>query len=110
MTVECPALEWPRVLEECGPAEDPTILLMGTARIGGTPVAVVAIRVKPELRRAPDYRQGVPSAAYETGALETILDELEYLTDEVGVVTGSAERSIVRLPTGPYVIGMVPAW
>jgi len=109
VTVPCPTVEWPSFLEECGPAEDPSILLRGTARIGGTRVAVVAIRIKPELRRAPDYRQDVPSAAYETGALDTMLEEFEYLTDELTVVAGGAGRSIVRLQTGPYVMGVLPA-
>lgn len=109
MTVPCPTLEWPPFLEECGPAEDPSILLTGTARIGGTSVAVVAIRITPGRTRVPDYRRGVPTAAYETGALETILEELDYLAQEVGAVTASAEPGIVRLATGTYVMGVLPA-
>jgi hypothetical protein len=109
MAVSCPALEWPNYLDECGPAEDPTILLSGTARIGGTPVAVVAIRINPGLRRCPDYRKDLPAAVYETGALEAILEELEYMTEELSVVTGSGERSIVDLAEGRYAMWVLPA-
>jgi hypothetical protein len=109
MVVACPSIEWPGALEECGPAEDPDIVLKGTARIGETPLQVVAIRVDPELRRAPDYKGDVPERAYRTAALETTLDELEYVTEELGGLTGAAERSLVRLPAGAYVLWVLPA-
>lgn len=109
MAVQCPPLAWPSVLEESGPDEDPSILLTGTARIGATPVAVVAIRINSKFRGAPDYKDTLPAAVYETGALETILEELEYLTEEVSVLTGSAERSVVELDGGPYVMWVLPA-
>ncbi len=109
MAVQCPALEWPSFLEECGPAEDPSIVLKGTARIGGTPSAVVAIRIKPDLRRAPDYKSGVPADVYQVDALETILDELDYLVNEIGAITGSMERRVVRLSTGVYVLWLLPS-
>jgi hypothetical protein len=109
MTVACPSIEWPRFLEECGPAEDADIVLKGTAHIGATPLEVIAIRIDPRLRRAPDYRPDVPEAAYQTAALETTLEELEYLTEELAAVTGAAERSLVRLPAGDYVMWVLPA-
>ncbi len=108
MAVPCPQLEWPHFLEECGPAEDPSILLTGTARLGGTSVAVVAIRIALGRTRVPDYRPDVPEAAYETSALETILEELDYLAQEIGTVTARTETGIVRLATGTYVMGMLP--
>jgi hypothetical protein len=109
MAVPCPTLEWPHFLEECGPVEDPSILLTGTARIGGISVAVVAIRISHGRTRIPDYRDGVPAGAYETAALETILEELDYLAQEVGAMTASSESGIVRLATGTYVMGVLPA-
>jgi hypothetical protein len=34
---------------------------------------------------------------------------LEYLTEELAAVTGAAERSLVRLPAGDYVMWVLPA-
>jgi hypothetical protein len=109
MAIQCPALEWPTSLEECGPVEDPSIVLKGTARIGGTPAAVVAIRIKLDLRRAPDYKNGLPADVYQVDALETTLDELDYLVNKIGVITGSMERRAVRLSTGVYVLWLLPS-
>jgi hypothetical protein len=109
MAVACPPVEWPKFLEEQGPAEDPEIVLKGTARVGGAPVEIVAIRVDLERRRMPDYKSGVPRAAYDTGALETTLDELECIAQELSTLTGVAERSIVRFATGSYVLCVLPA-
>lgn len=109
MAVRCPTVEWPNFLEECGPEEDPEIVLKGTAHIGTTPLEVIAIRIDPQLRRTPDYKPDVPEAAYNTAALEATLEELEYVTAELAAVTGAAERSIVHLPAGPYVVWMLPA-
>jgi hypothetical protein len=109
MAVQCPAIEWPNLLDVCGPEQDPDILLKGTAQIGATPLQVIAIRIDPRRRRTPDYKPDVPEAAYHTAALETTLDELEYVTEELAEVTGAAERSVVYLPTGSYVIWVLPA-
>lgn len=109
MAVACPPIEWPGSLDEQGPPEDPAIVLKGTARIGGAPLKIVAIRVDLELRRMPDYKPGVPAAAYETTALETTLEELECVTEQLSGLTGAAERSIVRFATGPYVVCVLPA-
>jgi hypothetical protein len=109
MAIQCPALEWPTSLEERGPVEDPSIVLRGTARIGGTPAAVVAIRIKSDRRRAPDYKVGVPAAVYQVDALETIVDELDYLVDEIGVIAGSMARSLIHLSTGDYVLWLLPS-
>lgn len=109
MAVQSPSIKWPNVLEGCGPEQDPDILLKGTVEIGATPLQIVAIRIDPQRRRTPDYKPDVPEAAYHTAALETTLDELEYVTEELAEVTGAAERSIVYLPTGPYVICVLPA-
>jgi hypothetical protein len=109
MAVACPPVEWPGLLEEQGPAEDPEIVLRGTVRIGGVPLEVVAIRVDLELRRVPDYKRGVPLAAYESAALETALEELECVTEQLSTHTAVVERSIVRFATGPYVVCVLPA-
>lgn len=109
MAVACPPIEWPGFLEEKGPAEDPEIVLKGTVRIGGAPLEVVAIRVDLDRRRVPDYKRGVPMAAYEAAALETTLEELEYVTEALGALTGAAARSVVRLATGSYVFCVLPA-
>jgi hypothetical protein len=109
MAVRCPAIKWPDVLEECGPEQDPEIVLKGTAHIGATQLEVVAIRIDPRFRRTPDYKPEVPEAAYDIEALEAALDELEYVIEALGAVTGVAEQSIVNLPGGPYVIWMLPA-
>lgn len=109
MAVQCPAIEWPNFLDACGPQQDPDIVLKGTVYIGATPLQIVAIRIDPQRRRTPDYKPDVPEAAYCTAALETTLDEFEYVTEQLAEMTGAAERSIVYLPTGPYVICIVPA-
>jgi hypothetical protein len=109
MAIQCPPIEWPSLLDACGPDQDPEIVLKGTARIGATPLQVVAIRVDPQLRRTPDYKVGVPEAAYRTSALEAMLEELEYVIQELDEVTSAAERSIVYLPAGAYVIWVMPA-
>ncbi len=108
MVIACPRIEWPDALEERGPADDPSIVLRGTARLGEAPLEIVAIRVDPELRRAPDYRSGVPEAAYRRAALEAALEELEYLAEELGGLIDKEERSIVRLAGAPYVVWMLP--
>jgi hypothetical protein len=110
MAVPCPPLEWPPFLEECGPAEDPSILLTGRARIGGASAAVVAVRIAPGRARVPDYREGVPDAAYETSQLETILEELECLAQEIGAAPATMEAGMVQLATGTYVMGVLPGW
>jgi hypothetical protein len=109
MAVACPQVEWPPFLEESGPAEDPSILLTARARIGDASAAVVAVRIAPGRTRVPDYRADVPDAAYETGQLETILEELECLAQEVGARPTTAEAGMVRLATGTYVMGVLPA-
>jgi hypothetical protein len=102
-TVPCPALEWRAALEECGPAEDRSIMLRGGVRIGGASFAVLAIRINREMRGTPDYKTGLPSPPYQTEFMETTLDELEYLIDMLDEFIGSTSRSVVELKTGPYV-------
>jgi hypothetical protein len=46
---------------------------------------------------------------YQVDALETILDELEYLVDEIGVITGSMGRIRVHLSTGNYLLWLLPS-
>lgn len=105
--------QWPEALEERGPAQDPSILLTGSARIGQVPVQVVAVRINPELVGVPDYRPDVDEARYRKGALatllETILDESEYLVSELEELLGKARSSIVPLEQGSYLVWVIPA-
>ena len=109
MAVQCPPIEWPTSLEECGPIEDPSILLIAGARIGDTPVTVAAIRIDRELRRAPDFKPDIAPSAYKTAAFETILEELECLTEELNSAKSGAQRSIIELKTGSYVMWVLSA-
>jgi hypothetical protein len=112
MSVECPRCEWPAVLEERGPLEDPSILLTGTARVGDTAVQIVAIRINPALRFAPDYKQGLSSVVYGANGLdeilETVLEEFEYVSSELDQLVGESRSCIVELATGRYVLCIVP--
>ena len=58
MPVPCLPMQLPSTLQESGAAEDPTIVLSGTAQIGSTPFRIVAIRVEPRLRFMPDGQGG----------------------------------------------------
>ncbi|MDA8107033.1 MAG: hypothetical protein M0015_00185 [Betaproteobacteria bacterium] len=105
--------QWPEALEERGPAQDPSILLTGSARIGQVPVQVVAVRINPELVSTPDYRPDVDKAGYRKGALdtllETILDESESLVAGLAELLGEGRSSIVPLPQGSYLVWVIPS-
>ncbi|HUN45355.1 MAG TPA: hypothetical protein VMU85_02495 [Stellaceae bacterium] len=113
MPVPCPACRWPTALEERGPAEDPSILLTGTASIGDALLQVVAIRIDPTLRWALDYKRGVAAASYKANALsatlETFLEESESIASELDELLGERRPSIVQLATGPYKVWILPA-
>jgi hypothetical protein len=102
MSVPCLPVQWPKTLEESGPAEDPGIVLSGTAQVGSTPFRITAIRVEPRLRFMPDYKADLEDAVYDREVLETLLEEL-------GEVADTDHPRTLELATGVYVMWMVPA-
>ena len=112
MVVECPPCKWPSVLEERGPAQDPSILLIGAARIGETAVQVVAIRINATLRWSPDYRDGVADDTYRANgldeALEGALEEFQSGAAELEEFLGASGSSVVELATGTYRMWVIP--
>lgn len=112
MSVPCPSCQWPAVLEERGPPEDPSILLTGKARIGDATVQVIAIRVDPTLRWTLDYKHDVAEGSYQakglSATLETFLEESKSTASEFGELLGESRPSIVELATGPYRIWVMP--
>ncbi len=101
MPVPCLPIQWPSTLQESGPAEDPTIVLSGTAQVGSTPFRIVAIRVEPRLRFMPDYKSDIAGTIYDREVLETLLEEL-------GEVSDTDHPLTLELATGVYVLWMVP--
>jgi hypothetical protein len=106
MPVQCPSCQWPSSFEECGPPEDPSILLSGTARICSGAVQILAIRTSRESSRIPDYRSDVLRECYrELGTvLEQLLEDLEYLSSEFGDLLNESGSGGIELPTGTYSI------
>ena len=113
MTLEFPASRWPAVLEERGPSEDPSILLTGMAQVGGKELRIVAIRVNPTLRSAPDYKRDVGQEAYLANgysiALEVALEEFECIGLRLIDLLGEDRSSLIELATGRYAILIMPA-
>ena len=112
MPVPCPNCRWPAELDERGPAEDPAILLSGTAYLGATPVQIVAIRIDPAGGRVPDYKPGHPGAHADNAFDETLgvlLDELEYVAGELDELLGPCELGTVELASGVYRLCAIPA-
>ncbi len=113
MPIPSPNCRWPLELDERGPAEDPEILLTGTAYLGAVPVQVVAIRIDPNSGRLPDYKPGVPRGAYTDSrvdiALEVLLDGLDYISSELDDVLGEDQPSTVQLTGGVYRLCTLPA-
>ena len=93
----------------------PVVPLMAITDLAGDVVEIrrqIELRddfIEPRLRRTPDYKPNVPEEAYHTAILEATLDEFEYVCEALAEVTGAAERSVVQLPAGPYVIWVLPA-
>jgi hypothetical protein len=102
MSVPCLPMRWPSTLEENGPAEDPAIVLSGTAQVGSTPFRIMAIRVEPRLRFMPDYRADLGDEVYDREVLETLLEEL-------GEIADTDHPRTLELATGVYVLWMAPA-
>jgi len=51
----------------------------------------------------------MPADVYQVDALETALDELDCLVDEIGIITGSMGRNLGHLSTGNYVLWLLPS-
>ena len=109
MTIPCPAIEWPSSLEERGPVEDPSIILGARARLGSAALEVLAIRINPGLRRTPDYKKDLPIEVYQSRTVETVLDELEFMTEALEDMGGSTSQSVIELKTGTYLLCVLPA-
>jgi hypothetical protein len=113
MQVEFPSCQWPAVLDKRGPLEDPSILFTGAARIGDIALQVIAIRVKPALRWTPDYKASIPEDRYQVSnldsAMETFLEEFEYIVSDFEELLGEFRPSILDLETGPYMVWVVPS-
>jgi len=113
MSVHCPPCQWPEVLRERGPSEDPALLLTGTAHVGEVAMQIVAIRIHPTLRSTPDRQgdlaQDTPEAGEFMADLEAILEEFEYTVSEFAELLGESHSSVVELATGRYRLWMVPA-
>jgi|SRR5690242_3880950 hypothetical protein len=99
--VQCPQIVWPREFAESGPEDDPTILLRGDARLAARPFSVVAIRVVPNRRFMPDYKDEVDDDAY--GELR-----LDFLLEELGALLDVDTLPVVELDSGPYVVAVLP--
>jgi hypothetical protein len=113
VAVEFPACVWPNVLEEQGPSEDPSILLTGTARIGGAEARIVAIRVSSTQEWAPDFKRGVAEDSYQGNGLDEVLqmalEEFQAVASELGDLLGDSRLSVVELATGHYSVWVIPA-
>jgi len=112
MPVQCPSCQWPSSFVECGPVEDPSILLSGTAHIARSAVQIVAIRTTRDSGRLPDYKNDVPRSCYQAnglaGLLEQMLEDFEYLATEASEIFGDGASELVELATGTYKVVVLP--
>ena len=112
MSIPFPQCVWPVALDECGPKEDPSILLTGTAEIGDAMARIIAIRISQTLRSTPDYQQDVPAGIYRSNnldaGLETFLENAEDLTAELSDALGEYVPSFVELKPGAYMLWILP--
>ena len=95
-----PAIGWPTELREAGPAADPSILLVGDAKIGATDYLVTAVRINQYLT-GPDYHPEVNERQYEK-KLGQAIDALDFLMEV-------ADPALLPLEGGMYLLWMVPA-
>lgn len=112
MAVRCPSWQWPDELEEHGPVGDPSILLIGVARIGEVPMQIIAIRIDATLRWSPDYRRDVAEDTYRDSEfdrmLETTLEDVQSVATDLGELMGNGRLPVVELPTGAYRVWVMP--
>jgi hypothetical protein len=109
MPIQCPPCQWPAVLDERGPPEDPTILLMGMVQIGKAAIRLVAVRVDPASRATPDYVEEI--SVYQEGGLDAVLDavleEMDFVSTELSELLGEGDPSFVEFADRPYRIWLV---
>ena len=97
MPIACPPCAWPATLDAVGPEEDPSILLMGSAEIGGSSACIIAIRISRMPSRPGEDRQGAPA---ETRAM-TKLDHAinAFLKSADRLAAGVSDRLGMRMPS-----------
>ena len=95
-----PAIGWPTELREAGPTADPSILLVGDAKIGTTDYSITAVRINKYLT-GPDYKPELDERLYEK-KLNQAIDALDFLMEV-------AEPDLLSLEDGMYLLWMVPA-
>ena len=100
MHLRAPEIQWPSSFDALGPADDPSILLVGEAKIEGVDFVVTAIRMRDGMRM-PDYREGVPVSAYEA-AIDSMREEIE-------VLASTMEPALIPFQGGQYLLWMVPS-
>lgn len=112
MTIQSPPCEWPSVLDERGPSEDPSILLTGAAHIGNVEVQIVAIRVPRMTRQTPDFKRGIDEDSYDQGGLaeflEVTLESLDSVAADLAELLDGRESSAMELATGHYRVWVMP--
>jgi len=112
MSIRSPQFQWPAVLDERGPSSDPSILLTGTARFADKDMQVIAVRVDPSRRCAPDCGADAIGGCYQTEGFEAvlgvILEELDFVAGELSDLLGNDATSIVEFENSPYIVCMIP--
>jgi hypothetical protein len=98
MPIIAPSIQWPSVLDEMGPDEDTSILLIGHASISGVEFVVTAVRMQ-EGSREPDYREAVAIAKYES--LDSKIGDIEDLAESWTLET-------IPINDAQYLVWMVP--
>jgi hypothetical protein len=104
MTIPCPPCTWPTTLAECGPEEDPAILLVGSAEIGESSTCVMAIRISGTQDRSDETH----AMSTLEPALDAFLKSADGLAARLGNVLGVRAPSIIQLESGPYFLWMLP--
>jgi len=99
MNVLAPKMEWPGEFKAEGPDQDPTVVLIGEAKVAGVAFRIMALRMLEGLR-TPDYREGVPRCLYQD-ALERMVDDIEDLVDSIA-------PCLIRINEAQYLLWMVP--
>jgi hypothetical protein len=102
MSISCPPIEWPSELTKSGPAEDPAVLLSGTAYVGSMPFRITAVRVEPRLKFMPDCRSEDIDSTYR--------EHLIYLLEELAELADSDHPPPIQLATGSYALWMTSAF
>ena len=100
MSIPVPSALWPARFEERGPKGDPTILLVGDAKVGAAVFKVSALRVQRD-GWGPDYRQDVAADEYDA-LLESMMEDVENLVE-------FGQPALIAMGGGHYLLWMVPS-